>query len=101
MVLTSKDGTAAGTFHPAFRQLVEGELAKEILEEKLINFLAENQGKPASVQFFARKESYSNLVGNNKINKKYFAESYPCVKIEYIVDHSLELNEYILKEEKR
>jgi len=93
--------TAAGTFHPAFRQLVEGELAKEILEEKLINFLAENKGKPTFVQFAAKKESFSNMVGNGKINKKYFAECFPCVKIEYIVDHSLELNEYILKEDKK
>jgi len=98
---------AGGTFHPAFRQLVEGEIAKDMLECQLMEFLSRNEetcSKSESVKtvyFSSRNESFSNMVGNSKINKKYFADRFPCVKIEYIIDNSIGLNTYILKEEKK
>ena len=104
---------AGGTFHPAFRQLVEGEIAKNMLECQLIDFLSrskenslnnksvENSENKKTVYFCSRNESFSNMVGNNKINKKYFADRFPYVKIEYIIDNSIGLNTYILKEEKK
>lgn len=92
---------AEGTFHPAFRQLVESELAKEMLEAELLEFMDKNQSGHAILYFSSRNESFSNMVGNNKINKKYFAERYPCVKIEYIIDNSLSINEYKLKEDQQ
>ena len=104
---------AGGTFHPAFRQLVEGEIAKDMLEKQLVEFLSKNDksfeniksiqnGENIKAVFFcSRNESFSNMVGNNKINKKYFADRFPCVKIEYIIDNSIGLNTYILKEEKK
>jgi histone acetyltransferase (RNA polymerase elongator complex component) len=100
-----------GTFHPAFRQLVEGEIAKDMLECQLKDFLSrntesnycnksiENNENLKVVYFCSRNESFSNMVGNNKSNKKYFADRFPCVKIEYIIDNSIGLNTYILKEE--
>lgn len=98
---------AGGTFHPAFRQLVQGEIAKDMLECQLISFLSKSdkilsQSKSVKTVFFSsRNESFSNMVGNNKINKKYFADRFPCVKIEYIIDNSIGLDTYILKEEKK
>ena len=32
-------------------------------------------------------------------NKKYFAETVPCVKIEYVIDSNLEKNQYTIKED--
>jgi histone acetyltransferase (RNA polymerase elongator complex component) len=108
-----------GTFHPAFRQLVEGEIAKDLLECQLIGFLSKhdkcssssngmgdgevvkNHENIGTVYFCSSNESFSNMVGNSKINKKYFAYKYPYVKIEYIIDNSIGLNTYILKEEKK
>ncbi|MBK5246293.1 MAG: radical SAM protein, partial [Peptostreptococcaceae bacterium] len=104
---------AGGTFHPAFRQLVEGEIAKDMLECQLVEFLCRNVENTVDresvgnnenlkvVYFCSKNESFSNMVGNNKINKKYFADRFPCVKIEYIIDNSIGLNTYILKEEKK
>jgi len=110
---------AGGTFHPAFRQLVEGEIAKDMLECQLIDYLSENEKnievrksfenskhvenceKMKTIYFCSRNESFSNMVGNNKINKKYFADKFPCVRIEYIIDNSIGLNTYILKEGKK
>lgn len=102
-----------GTFHPAFRQLVEGEIARDILENQLQVYLEEvtmqNGNIPIihhvksdlnTVFFASCKESFSNMVGNSKINKKYFADRYPCVKIEYIIDNSLTINEYKLYQSK-
>ncbi len=99
---SSLGAIAGGTFHPAFRQLVEGEIAKDMLESQLIEFLSKNEEiSSKTVYFSSRNESYSNMVGNRKINKKYFADRFPCVKIEYIIDNSIGLNNYILKEEKK
>lgn len=95
---------AGGTFHPAFRQLVEGEIAKDMLESQLKEFLSKkssSKGNLNAVYFCSRNESFSNMVGNNKINKKYFADRFPYVKIEYIIDNSIGFNTYILKEEKK
>ena len=38
-ILTGEGGTAAGTFHPAFRQLVEGDIAREQLQQQLEQLL--------------------------------------------------------------
>ena len=98
---SSQGSITGGTFHPAFRQLVESEIAKDDLENQLKEFMCRNPDKHITVAFVSRNESFSNMVGNNKINKKYFAEKYPCVKIEYIIDNSLANNEYKLKEDKK
>ena len=38
--------------------------------------------------------SFSNMVGNSKRNKKYFAQKYPHIKIRYKVDPELEAGHY-------
>ncbi len=94
------------TFHPAFRQLVEGEIAKEQLEAQLNEYIQtrqENQFQSqAQVQAYERFEfrsssnSFSNMIGNSRRNKNYFAEKYPDIRIKYKVDHSLEDGRYIV-----
>lgn len=89
------------TFHPAFRQLVEGEIAKEQLEEQLISIAASSGSRHlplenGSYAFFSSGNSFSNMVGNSKRNRRYFSEKYPGLKIKYKVDHSLEDGRYIV-----
>lgn len=98
--LITEGGEIRGhTFHPAFRQLVEGELAKEQLEEQLTELL---QGAAKSPEVHERFEfrssgnSFSNMVGNSRRNKNYFAEKYPDLRIKYKVDHSLADGRYIV-----
>ncbi len=80
-----------GDFHPAFRQLVEGEIAKEIIEERLRNLLKAEKSEMqiGDVSFFANPASFSNMVGNGGRNKKYFAEIYPKLNIRYKVCNDL------------
>lgn len=130
------------TYHPAFRQLVEGEIAKEQLERQLKALLKKQPGQqtqtqqnrqqaaspnpqnspkttsvqselfpggafPAAVSakrtsaqcsftFYSSGNSFSNMVGNAKRNKVYFAEKYPHLKIKYKTDPTLEDGRYIV-----
>ncbi|MFR4018747.1 MAG: radical SAM protein, partial [Clostridia bacterium] len=98
--LITEGGEIRGhTFHPAFRQLVEGELAKEQLEEQLTELLqgsAESPEVHERFEFRSSGNSFSNMVGNSRRNKNYFAEKYPDLRIKYKVDHSLADGRYIV-----
>lgn len=82
------------TYHPAFRQLVEGELAKESLEAQLLTLLSESDAKAQSFTFTSSGASFSNMVGNCRRNKLYFSQKYPQLKIRYQVDPTLEAGRY-------
>lgn len=88
--LIQEDGQiGGGTFHPAFRQLVEGQIAREILEEKLNRLSPEKQ-----VTFLSSGRCFSNMIGNAKANRLYFQKKYPHLKIFYKTDPSLADYEY-------
>ncbi len=106
--LITEGGEVRGhTYHPAFRQLVEGAIAREHLEEQLTDLLNSpadaqlqilHQGSPEalSFEFLSSGSSFSNMVGNSKANKLYFAKKYPNLKIRFKVDQSLEDGKYIV-----
>lgn len=100
-LIHSGEGTTlmGETYHPAFRQLVEGELARESLEKQLEDRWPRRENLPARILFASSSESFSNLIGHQKMNKKYFAEKVPCVKIEYVIDSTLGKNQYTIKED--
>ena len=100
-----------GTFHPAFRQLVEGAIAREKLESQLqaeagVARRAELTGRAGTarspfvqeerekVDFFSNSRNFSNMIGNSGRNKEYFLENYPQYDILYRVDNGLEDGEY-------
>lgn len=94
-----------GTFHPAFRQLVEGALARDSLEEQLhkLGFVPGRQpeaGRPIKVDFMSNPRSFSNMIGNSSRNKQYFLEKYPEVDILYKLNVTLDNGEYaaVIKE---
>ena len=107
--LITEGGEIQGhTYHPAFRQLVEGEIAKEELESQLLALLEVSQHQHSgdshgadtqNVQAFtftSNGSSFSNMVGNSKANKLYFADKYPDLKISFKVNSSLEDGRYIV-----
>lgn len=97
--LIQDTGTMADSgYHPAFRQLVEGEIAKEKMESQLINLLHED--KPSAVDFFSCGASFSNMVGNRKCNRAYFTQKYPEISFGFRVRKSLSPYTY-LAEKKR
>ncbi len=88
--LIRENGEIQGTtFHPAFRQLVEGSVAREKMEELLI----ENLPAPADpcwdpytlkeLTFYSNHKWFSNMIGHKACNKKYFQEKLPAWNITY------------------
>ena len=71
-----------GTYHPAFRQRVEGEIAKERIEPLLTDMTG-------SVEICSNSRWYSNMIGHKACNRKYFEQEFPLLKIRYSVDDGL------------
>lgn len=82
-----------GTYHPAFRQLVEGEIAKERIET-LLKAEHFDVSKRTKVDFFANGRCMSALIGHKQKNKQYFLEKYPHLHVLYKVNRLLSDNQY-------
>ena len=90
------DGGAinGGTYHPAFRQLVEGAIARERIEPLLNRLelnasgdsLTENKQK---IDVFSNGKWYYCMVGNEADNKKYFTHKFPEFNFRFRRDDSL------------
>jgi len=86
-------GGAANTFHPAFRQLVEGEIAREQLEQQ-VNALYPGIRGPhndlwqfcPACRFVSTEKDRNSLFGHKGANREYFAREYPGLNIEYVTD---------------
>ncbi len=113
-IISERGEIGSGTFHPAFRQLVEGELAKEQLVALLdgMNIHPVTSGSmsdsevciqsgrpkhPVQAEFFSNRKSFSNMVGHQKKNKKFFLEMYPQLNILYKVNDNLSDNQFEIK----
>lgn len=114
-----------GTYHPAFRQLVEGEIAYEMLKEQLDALMEKLDGtdfaktsnpdatghtktpspgatsrtntpKPKlKVDLFSNPQSFSNMIGNCGINKDRLSAEFPNFDIKYRTDNKLARDIYI------
>lgn len=95
-----------GTYHPAFRQLVEGEIAKERIEEILAEKTPEiakaldtagtsaadpgdsagssaDAGAAVTIEVASNKKWFSNMIGHHACNKQYFAQKYPGLRFKF------------------
>ncbi len=90
--LIQENAEIAGGYHPAFRQLVESEIAKEQMEAQLLPLLP----GVTEVVFSSNGISFSNMVGNRKSNRTYFEKKYPHVRFTFHVDSSLPNNRYFM-----
>lgn len=116
--LISGDGKFTGTtFHPAFRQLVEGEIAKEEIERQLESLIKnlkldsknsklDSQNSELDslvldsnikILCSAHPSSFSNLIGNGGRNKKYFIEKYKNWDFSYKADESIPARKYLAR----
>lgn len=91
--LIQENGEIAGGYHPAFRQLVESEIAKEQMEAQLVPLLP----AVSEVEFCSSGTSFSNMVGNRKSNRTYFEKKYPHVRFTFHVDSALQDHLYLAK----
>lgn len=97
--IISDEENTAGTFHPAFRQLVEGFLAKESLEKQvnilypnIIDFTPGFDHPSPTVAFVANSKCYNNMFGHGGKNRKYFENKYTRLNIRYSKDEAMGLN---------
>ena len=58
-----------GPYHPAFRELVEGEMVKDYLESLIIEYKVEN-----NITVKTNKKNISKIIGNKKCNSLYIKE---------------------------
>ncbi|HVI40968.1 MAG TPA: radical SAM protein [Anaerovoracaceae bacterium] len=91
--LINENGEIAGGYHPAFRQLVESEIAREQMEAQLLPFLSQAR----VIAFYSNGTSFSNMIGNRKFNRIYFEKKYPHVRFTFHVDSNLPDHVYLLK----
>ncbi len=77
------------SYHPAFRQLVEGRIALEKMEELLAGLSPSGEGPGTSrqaVTFSSNEKWFPPMIGHRACNKKYLAERYPLTDITYKTD---------------
>ncbi len=85
-------------FHPAFRQLVEGRIAREKLEEQVVSLYPEcvqSIGKEIfshSALFISNEKCYNNMFGHKGCNREYFSTKFPWLDIRYAKDMDFEDN---------
>ena len=116
LVRNDGQGVLGNSFHPAFRQLVEGELAKEDLEKQLLSLLSRKKNQAPSlcpsslssfsplsdssgkaggkkqigrVRFLCHPRSFSNMLGNKGRNRAYFQNHYPFLTFRFQTDSSM------------
>lgn len=100
--LVNSTADMSSEYHPAFRQLVEGEIAKDDIEKQLLAFLddetlmSDTEGK---VRFTAScaPASFSNMIGHKKCNRIYFSSRYDRADIKFTVDRTLPDGVYLLR----
>ena len=88
---TEESRVVGDSYHPAFRQLVEGRIAREELDPKLENIARDPGQSKASdtripVIITAGPERFAAVIGHKAENKKYFEAKYPELKISYRED---------------
>ncbi|MCQ4637635.1 radical SAM protein [Anaerovorax odorimutans] len=83
------------TFHPAFRQLVEGAIAREKMEwllQENVTAVENEEYKEApcyqpfsckEVTFFSSEKWFSNMIGHKGRNKAFFAKQFPDLTVHY------------------
>lgn len=98
--LIRENGETAGGYHPAFRQLVEAEIAKEQLEAQigqLRSLSSERFDKIRKITFESSPASFSNMIGNRKSNRVFFEKKYPHVRFRFHVDSGIPDGVYLVK----
>ncbi len=84
-------------YHPAFRQLVEGSIARDKIEDLINKSLDEHDPGISSIEcrksvkadIYTSPSWFSNMIGNGGENKLYFKDKYPMLNIKYRVDSLL------------
>ena len=96
IIKNDEGAVVGGGYHPAFRQLVESEIARDSLLQQL-ELHGINTDSRCKVEFVSSPKSFSNMIGANKKNKLYFAGRFPALSIKYSSDNMLNPGIYLVK----
>ena len=81
-------------FHPAFRQLMESEIARDSIEAQLAAM--SYKGEPLSLLVRVNSRSFSNIYGHKAMNSEYFQKKYPRLRLKGALDDDLSDEVYVL-----
>lgn len=104
-IINEEGSISQMTFHPAFRQLVEGEIAKDIIVDKITDLLkkpslksnnSENTNFPLEITLISNPKSFSNLIGHKKSNKKIFSQLFPDICFSYKANAKIPPGKYLV-----
>ena len=122
-IINENGAVNGGTYHPAFRQLVEGRISRERIENLLkgyksdidsenINFYKNNsrdntshtidtrEHKRKRIDVFSNPTWFSNMKGHKCENALYFEKVYPELNIKYRIDPELTPGQFRTEEVK-
>jgi len=80
----------AGPYHPAFREMVETEIYKGLIEEEINKI---NINKSKNIIIYCHPTSVSKVAGYKQSNKKYLMEKYKLSKIIIKYDEKMQEDE--------
>jgi histone acetyltransferase (RNA polymerase elongator complex component) len=88
----SVDNDLSGTYHPAFRQLVESSLAYDDIISQV-----ESSGLVSGrMILYANPASFSNLIGHKGCNKRNLKIIYPQINFQYHPDKNMPKGTYLV-----
>ena len=86
----------SGTYHPAFRQLVEDYIAREKISSMLDQLTEKQLGKHKKFLVKGSPSWASSLSGHNSENKRFFKDKYPEIELVFETDDSLPPGKFTL-----
>ena len=107
LINDGEDSEVAGnSYHPAFKQLALGKIAREIIEERIremfpqaaaLGYWPEEDNCP-TVCIKANDKNFDSIIGHKGVNKKYFESEYMWLNFRYEKDQTIADNDVIVVE---
>lgn len=87
-----------GGYHPAFRQLVEGRLARENVDRQLARLCRGTPPQlPPALRIEADSRCFSALIGHKACNRRRWERLWPGTRFHWHINHDLKDGEYCVK----
>lgn len=83
-------------YHPAFRQLVESEIARDRIEnlinanQDILSDKSKTNESKIKVDIYSSPKWFSNMLGNKGENKEYFRNKFSNLDIKYRINRSID-----------
>ncbi len=92
--LINDDNIKLSSYHPAFRQLVEGEIAMDSIKEQISSLVETKVSKVKKIILSSNPKSFSNIIGHKGVNRDILFEKYGKDKITFLSDKAISEGKY-------